>query len=235
MDKTAFAAGNNWYSIKIVWDDYKAYVKLWQKGAEEPTDFTHVFQNAGFNVEGKIFIKTAGGNTNGARIQLDNICISKKTNLSIVEIDANTLGYRFDRDVTYELPVPVVTWSSSDPSVISVDQNGNLSYVGAGTATITATCNNLSSSKEITVGGWNVIDLDFEDDAAGDWVVPNTYGMSFTNYNKAGATKTIVENAGNKYLKLSHTSRFTSEIWFNAGPGATLQFDFRMPSTMTIM
>jgi uncharacterized repeat protein (TIGR02543 family) len=185
-------------------------------------------------VEGKIFIKTAGGSTNGERIQIDNICISKKTNLSIVEIDETTLGYRFDRDVTYELPVPVVTWSSSNPSVVDVDANGKLTYNGGvGTATITATCNNLTAIKEIIVDGRNVYDLNFENVTAGGWTVPSTYGMSFTNYGKAVATKTIVEENGNKYLKINHNAKYVSEIWFPAGPNVTMQFDYQLPTTIT--
>lgn len=228
-----FASGESapWYTVKVIWDDYWVYVKIWEKGTAEPEGYSFRNQNANWNTESKIFMKVTGG-ADGSNVLLDNVTVSKRTNLSIVEIDSDTLGYRFDRDVTYELPVPVVTWSSSDPSVVTVDANGNLTYVGAGNATITATCNNLTATKEIKIGGWNFIDLDFENDAAGDWTVPSTYGMSFNNYNKTGATKTIVENGDNKYLKLAHSSRFVSELWFNAGPGATLQFDFRMPSTM---
>lgn len=234
LEKDVFAAGENWYSVKIIWDDYKAYVKLWQKGTDEPADYTYIWQNAGFNVDSKIFLKTAGGSTNGERIQLDNICISKKTNLSIVELDSDTLGYRFDRDVSYELPVPVVTWSSSNPSVVDVDANGNLTYNGSvGTAIITAACNNLTATKEITVSGWNIYDLDFENDAAGDWAVPSIYGMSYSNYNKAGATKTIVQDGDNKYLKLNHNAKFATEIWFPAGPDVTMQFDYKLPTTIT--
>ena len=232
LEEDVFAAGDTWYSVKIVWDDYKAYVKIWEQGADEPADYTYIWQNSNFNVDSKVFLKTQGGNSNGERIQLDNICISKKTDLSIVEIDEDTLGCAFDRDMTYELPVPTVTWSSSDPSVIKIDESGSLTYVGTGTATITAACNNLTATKEIEISGWNFIDLDFENDAAGDWTVPTTYGMSFTNYNKTGATKTIVADGDNNYLKLAHTTRYASELWFNAGPGATLQFDFRMPSTL---
>ena len=234
LEKDTFAPGN-WYSVKIIWDDYKAYVKLWQKGTAEPADFTHTFLNAGFNVESKVFLKTAGGSTNGQQIQLDNICIYKKTNLSIVEVDENTLGYRFDRDVTYELPVPNVVWSSSNPSVVDVDQNGKLSYNGgAGTAIITASCSNLQATKEITVAGWDFIDLDFENDATGDWSVPSTYGMSYTNYNKSAATKTIVEANGNKYLQLSNNAgRLSSELTVPGGPNVTLQFDYKLATTLT--
>ena len=44
-----------------------------------------------------------------------------------------------------------VTWSSSDASVATVDQNGNVTAVGAGTATITATAGDCSATCEVTV------------------------------------------------------------------------------------
>lgn len=50
-----FAPGA-WYSVKIIWDDYKAYIKLWQQGQAEPADYTYIWQNANFNVESKVFL-----------------------------------------------------------------------------------------------------------------------------------------------------------------------------------
>ena len=44
-----------------------------------------------------------------------------------------------------------VTWSSSDESVVTVDQNGNIEAVGNGAATITATVDEHSDSVSITV------------------------------------------------------------------------------------
>ena len=44
-----------------------------------------------------------------------------------------------------------VTWSSSDASVATVDQRGNVTAVGAGTATITATAGDCSATCEVTV------------------------------------------------------------------------------------
>ena len=44
-----------------------------------------------------------------------------------------------------------VTWSTSDEEVVSVDQEGNVTGVAAGTATITATAGEMSATCEITV------------------------------------------------------------------------------------
>ena len=65
------------------------------------------------------------------------------------------LQLKLQKGEMYALSVPivsekVVTWSSSDASVATVDQNGNVTAVGAGTATITATAGNYSATCEVT-------------------------------------------------------------------------------------
>jgi hypothetical protein len=49
-----------------------------------------------------------------------------------------------------------LTWTSSDTTVAKVDQNGNVTAVGAGTATITASAGDLSSSTTLNVTSANV-------------------------------------------------------------------------------
>jgi hypothetical protein len=44
-----------------------------------------------------------------------------------------------------------LTWQSSNPNIFVVDSNGNFSAKGAGTATLTASNGQLSSTKEITI------------------------------------------------------------------------------------
>ncbi len=67
-----------------------------------------------------------------------------------------------------------VTWSSSDTSVATVDKNGNIRAVGAGTCTITATAGGKSDTvrveavvlypeEEKVVGDWSTIGMDTGD------------------------------------------------------------------------
>ena len=75
-----------------------------------------------------------------------------------IEIDASkeiSYGDEFTPSVNY---VPetttddrTVSWSSSDESVITVDENGKVKAVGAGTATLTATVGEYSVSSEVKV------------------------------------------------------------------------------------
>lgn len=60
-----------------------------------------------------------------------------------------------------------VTWTSSDPSVASVDENGWVKAVGEGTATITATVTSdptLTATCEVTVSEWTVESLTLDVD-----------------------------------------------------------------------
>lgn len=50
-----------------------------------------------------------------------------------------------------DLAGKTVTWSSTDNSVVNVDQEGNIEATGVGTATITASCEEFSDSVTITV------------------------------------------------------------------------------------
>jgi hypothetical protein len=45
-----------------------------------------------------------------------------------------------------------ILWSSSDPSVVQVDQNGQLTVVGAGEATVTASFGDAAASLHVSVG-----------------------------------------------------------------------------------
>ena len=71
-----------------------------------------------------------------------------KTTVSLIEGEAETIT----ATVTPSSATQTVTWTSSNESVATVDDNGTITAVEAGTATITATTvNSLTASCEVTV------------------------------------------------------------------------------------
>ena len=78
--------------------------------------------------------------------------------VSGITLSQNAASLFVDEDMTLSAEVTpedatdkTVTWSSSNASVATVDQNGNVTAVGAGTATITATAGDYSATCEVTV------------------------------------------------------------------------------------
>ena len=51
-------------------------------------------------------------------------------------------------------------WSSSDEDVLTVDENGNVTAVGVGKATITVTSGNFKDSYEVEVKGIDVVGVE---------------------------------------------------------------------------
>ena len=230
-----FQAGTeaSWYSVKVVWDDYWIYMKIWEKNEAEPEEYTFRSLNSEWNKESKVFLKCTGATTTDTSIWLDNVTISKKTKLSIVETEQNTLDYEFDRDITYELPKPIVVWNSSNPDVVQINQEGKITYVGEGTATITATCDNLTATKQINVGNsWKIQDIDFENVTnVEDWKKSDKYNMVIKSY--ANASQKIIDDSGNKYLEMSGvTSGDITEMLFDVGDEITLSFDVKFPTAL---
>ena len=71
--------------------------------------------------------------------------------------DANSLPAANAATLSYETvpavaAAPVsVTWSTSNPDVATVDQNGNITAVGAGTCTITVKCDGYTATCNVTI------------------------------------------------------------------------------------
>ena len=82
---------------------------------------------------------------------------SESTEESFAEVVLDSKELEFDEYDTATLRATVygstnaVTWSSSDSAVITVDNEGNVVAVGAGSATITATVDGVSATCKVTV------------------------------------------------------------------------------------
>ena len=83
------------------------------------------------------------------RLPLESITLDQKE-LTLNRGESQSLTVRYNPDNTTDSKD--VSWKSSDEKVATVDQNGNVKAVGAGTATITANgANNTKATCEVTV------------------------------------------------------------------------------------
>ena len=113
------------------------------------------------NNVGSVFVTFSITNEN-------NIVLAEQTcTINVVEKTVPATGVTLDSDslslrkgntakltakVTPEDTTDKVSWTSSDETVVTVDQNGNITAVGTGTATITATARDgVSATCEVTV------------------------------------------------------------------------------------
>ncbi|MBP7151948.1 MAG: Ig-like domain-containing protein [Paludibacteraceae bacterium] len=79
--------------------------------------------------------------------QVTSVTISKTTlTMHIGDIDSLYAESEYEGNI-----VPSVAWSSSDPSVVSVDKNGEISAQKKGNAIITASAGDKSASCKVTV------------------------------------------------------------------------------------
>ena len=110
---------------------------------------------------------------------------AKKVNVESVTLSETTLDKKVGADaVTLKATVapddatdPTVTWKSSDVSVATVDENGKVTFVGGGTATITATATNGTA--------------DTSDDKEATCAVTVTAGIAYLTYTWNSGTSTL--------------------------------------------
>ena len=124
-----FTDGKYEHSLWVVVTDGTLRVGV-KKDAESVNDWT-IFDN--------FRIVYYGNHASGISID--------RASMKLLKGESMTLS----AEVTPEDATDAVTWSSSDASVATVDQNGNVTAVGVGTATITATAGDCSATCEVTV------------------------------------------------------------------------------------
>jgi|GEM_PF-1187136 len=74
--------------------------------------------------------------------------VMSESSLSLIHHDTAELGVQvLPNDATY----PEVTWTSSDDSVLTVDQSGNIKALSVGTATVSTSADGVTSVCEVTV------------------------------------------------------------------------------------
>lgn len=97
---------------------------------------------------------SCGGKSASCEVTVDPIPVAEvslnKTELSLKEGESETLTATVKPDDATD---KTVTWSTSDASIATVDQNGKVTAVKAGTATITAKAGDKSATCSVTVTG----------------------------------------------------------------------------------
>ncbi len=90
---------------------------------------------------------------------------AKSINVSQKNLDLNYKDKTLLSATVQGVSNPTVIWSSSNPKVVAVDENGNVTATGRGNATITATYGNYSATCDVTVsftfGQWLIYILLF--------------------------------------------------------------------------
>lgn len=112
---------------------------------------------------------------------------------------ANTLSLTYFP--IYANPSESVVWTSSDPQIVEVQYGRAIKYISAGTATITATCGDLTATCKATGYDYNILELDipltaesigFGDERCYYKFTPETDGLYRFNCTFDGDTDTIV-------------------------------------------
>ena len=119
-----------------------------------------------------------------------------------------------------------VTWSSSDNTVATVDNNGNVTAVKAGTAAITATAeddSNISATCMVTV-------IDKTYTISADPTALN-FGSAYTGYTQPAAQTVTVKNTGNQPVTLTQPASTNS---FEVGTLSTTNLAVGETATFTV-
>jgi len=230
-------------SIRVSVVGSTVYVKVWQ--GTEPTAWTLVGGDAASQTQTVI-------GTDALLTKLDvsrKIIITLRETLEGMECTSTTVlqDYKI-QPADYKQ----ITFTSSNPAIVKVDNTGVVSFVSPGTATITmdvdgvkATC--LVTVKEgpieITGDGQTdvLLDDDYEDYAVGTDAFWNAYWADPENSpyemrhrvqnatdtaNKGTGVYSIREENGNKYLELTGKTWHTTKL--DIVGNYTVQYDFKM-------
>ena len=164
-------------------------------------------------------------NTSDLGVPVDSVTLNEN-NLSLTVGDTTTLTAIVTPD---DATNKTVTWTSSDPSVATVDANGLVTAVAPGTATITATADGVSATCTVTVTRPYTppanpnYRIDITDTANGTVIADPTSA-------KAGTTVTLtpVPDEGYALGSLAVTDRFGDPVALTEQADGT--YTFTMPN-----
>jgi len=158
-------AANKWYTVRCEKDGLYFRVKVWERDAGEPEAWlVNVMHNSSTSrdLETKVgfYVKHRG-----TGMDMDNLKIFKDTVMTFAKEEihggldnpSGQLAVQFTPDITAELPVPAVTFTSSDDSIVTAVQNAeepwkaDLTFLKKGSAVITAKMDDYRATCTVTV------------------------------------------------------------------------------------
>ncbi|MBQ3135664.1 MAG: DUF4886 domain-containing protein [Oscillospiraceae bacterium] len=231
------------YQVRIAVTNGTTYVKAWREGYAVP-DWTAVKGGTSTNSGKAVFT--------GSGVTLGDVTVTRNATMTMNEGGANTAGMGISSPLQLNPAdmVDRVVWDTSDPAVATVDGQGNISFVGTGSVTITATLGDKSVSADYEVGeatgevtGDGVKKVLFSDDfesyTAGDnafykAMLSSGYAAISSAYAKTGYN--IVAENGNKHLQLIGSEGKANYPWAIVDTPIfgdyTVQLDFRFDANV---
>ncbi|MBQ3556940.1 MAG: DUF4886 domain-containing protein [Oscillospiraceae bacterium] len=230
------------YNVKVAAVGKMIWGKVWAAGSSEPAWSVWCTDHAGKSMDTAATLSTSGG---GATVEKLALKIP-----AMLDVEQNITGSAGDgtRAIAYDRynTNGTMVWSSSNPTVAPVDQNGVLTFNAAGVATITVKLGEATRTTEVSVrpapaeltgaGEKKVMQTeDFSSYPVGD----NAF-YAYLGKDKAFATTppgtepgkgySIVEENGNKFLQLYDDGNMLSP-WIMSNTTVTgnytVQFDYR--------
>lgn len=137
-------SSDSWSSKYLTVDDNKYTVNL--KAIKKDFKFAHLHSIQPSGYEQTIFI-TGMYLYKNPFVAVEGVALDKNESTMTLG-EAMTIKATVTPDDATD---PTVTWSSSNEKVVTVDENGNVTATGVGTATITATCGDFSATCDVKV------------------------------------------------------------------------------------
>ena len=236
--------GTYYTGSKLSESDFNVTVKWTQDKADtNPTEgFTWTVNDVedGTLSEGdnEVFVTYAEVNSTkfnvvGTTVHATAVNISEDTATLEVIGETTTLN----ATITPANAVETITWSSSDEDVATVDENGEVTAVGAGTATITATAGSASDTCEVTVHNNTKTTVDFTqkdyeaNKPASAQTEPTTTTIGNFNFNLINAYNVKDENTTYNYIMFGTKDLVTTDSLIankTAVPGAITRVVFNI-------
>ena len=223
--------------LRIAVTNGATYVKVWPVGGAEPADWTAVKGGTDQN-SGKAVLYGSG-------VTLGTVKATRRATLTMDEGGENETGK--DAKAAVVNPADMtekVTFTTSNPAIATVDGQGTVTFVGAGTVTVTATLADQTGSVTYKVKGApaEVVErgekkVIFRDDFESYTVGENTFYNEMTSHGFVGSGSyapvagnsyyNVVKEDGNQYLELG--ARNSKQAWFKVDTPIygdyTVQFD----------